>query len=239
MPSPLEPLTRRRNAGAPATDVDPTPMARAEQLDWPVSPPASASCRCSAGHWTTSRAKVVVVAGPQLNTWVELFARAWPRSSRSSWTGRDPSETHMPLALEGPFDVVLQAADTTALTQARLVPALFFHLREGALPHAGAAAALDEDEVAAAQAEGRVARQEQRGRAPLPNEDGALVPPYVGELWDVVAEAQRSLLREEEGRPDRARARSTSRPRPPPARGARARGVPADRQRASHAREAP
>jgi capsular polysaccharide biosynthesis protein len=201
---PLERFLRRRTADEPA-DRPLTPFEHAQQLDWPGEPPRKRFMPMLRRALDDQPgAKVVVVAGPELQTWAELFARAWPQVEPVLVdVAADESETHLRLALAGPFDVVLQAADTTAVIQARWFSRAFFHLREGGLYLTPVLLPLSDEDEAAARAEAEAWLEEQRGRAPLPNEDGALVPPYVGELWDVVAEAQRSLLREEEGRPDR------------------------------------
>jgi capsular polysaccharide biosynthesis protein len=205
VPSPLERLTRRRSTGAPAPDTDPTPMARAQQLSWPGEAPRKRFMPLLRQALETEPGpRVVVVAGPELDTWVELFAQAWPVADvLFVRADEDPSAMHVQLALEGPFDVVLQAADGTALTQARLFQRLFFHLREGGTYLAPVLLPLSGEEFDAAQAEGAEWTARQTASRALPNEDGALVPPYVGELWDLVAEAQRARLRTEEGRPDR------------------------------------
>ena len=146
-----------------------------------------------------------MVAGVQLATWSELIAQAWPAIEPVlAHADDDPSELHVRLALAGPFDVVLQAADTPALDQARLFPRLFFHLRRGGTYLAPVMLPLTEEEAATALADAAAWLVSQTAARPLPNEDGAVVAPYVGELWDLVAEAQSARLRTEDGRPDQA-----------------------------------
>lgn len=172
-------------------------MEHAERLSWPGEPPRKRfmpMLRSAVENHPGVR--VLVLGGAQLDTWAELFARAWPSVVPVlAHVDDDPSDLHVRLALAGPFDVVLQAADSSALTQARLFPRVFFHLREGGSYLTPVLLPLGEDERAAAHAEGAAWLEQAAVARPLPNEDGALVPPYVGDLWDLVAEAQRARLR--------------------------------------------
>jgi capsular polysaccharide biosynthesis protein len=200
---PLERLKRRRPAEQP--DGTPTPYELAQGIDWPGEPPRKRFLPLLRRALDDQPdARVVVVAGPQLSAWADLLARAWPTVDPVLvHHDDDPSEVHVRLALAGPFDVVLQAADSTAVVQTRTFPRVFFHLREGGVHLSPVLLPLSAEEAAEARAEGVAWVEAQRDAHPLPNEDGALVPPYVGELWDLVAEAQAARLREEEGRPDR------------------------------------
>jgi capsular polysaccharide biosynthesis protein len=181
-------------------------MVRAEQLSWPGEAPRKRFMPMLRQALEVDPApRVAVVAGAQLATWSELIAQAWPAIEPVlAHADDDPSELHVRLALAGPFDVVLQAADTPALDQARLFPRLFFHLREGGTYLAPVMLPLTEEEAATARVEAAAWGVRQTAARPLPNEDGAVVAPYVGELWDLVAEAQHARLRTEDGRPDQA-----------------------------------
>lgn len=172
-------------------------MEHAEQLSWVGEPPRKRFMpMLRRALEETPDAQVVIVAGPQLDTWAELFARAWPAvRPLLVHEDEDPSAAHVRMALAGPFDVVLQAADSSALTQARVFPRVFFHLRDGGTYLTPALLPLDEEAAATARADGLAWLEEQKAVRALPNEDGALLPPYVGELWDLVAEAQRARLR--------------------------------------------
>jgi capsular polysaccharide biosynthesis protein len=207
VPSPLERFTRRRAADRPEpAKQTTTPLEHAQRLTWIGEPPRKRFMpMLRRALEDTPDPRVAVVAGPQLDTWAELFARAWPTLDPVLVRADDdPTETHVRLALAGPFDVVLQAADTTALAQARLFPRMFFHLREGGSYLTPVLLPLSDADAATARADGAHWLEQQRAARPLPNEDGALVPPYVGELWDLVAEAQKERLRSPEGRPDAA-----------------------------------
>jgi capsular polysaccharide biosynthesis protein len=202
VPSPLERLARRRAAGRHGADL----LQLVEQLTWAGEAPRKRFLPVlQQALEEAPEQRVVVAAGPQLDTWAELIAQAWPSLDPVLvGTDEDPSALHVRLALAGPFDVVLQAADGSALDQARLFSRLFFHVREGGVYLTPLLLPLAEDDAAAARAEGAAWLEEQRATHALPNEDGAFVPPYVGELWDVVAEAQKERLRKPEGRADRA-----------------------------------
>ena len=140
--------------------------------------------------------RVLVVAGAELEAWTELFARAWPDVEPVvAHADDDASRLHIRLGLAGPFDVVLQAADSTAQAQARLFPRLFFHLREGGTYLTPRLLPLTDEEAVAARAAAAASLEAAASSRPWPNEDSALVAPYVGELWDLVAEAQRTRLR--------------------------------------------
>lgn len=201
---PLERFLRRRTPDGPE-EGSPTPLEHALQLTWAVEPPRKRFMpMLRRALDDRPEARVAVVAGAQLRTWAELFSRAWPEIDPLLVSVADEeSDVHVRLALAGPFDVVLHAADTTAVEQARWFSRVFFHLAEGGVYLTPVLLPISAEEVAAHQAEAVAWLEARRAEGVLPNEDGALVPPYVGELWDVVAEAQRSLLREVEGRPDR------------------------------------
>jgi capsular polysaccharide biosynthesis protein len=204
VPSPLERLTGRRAAGRPARDSGTTPFEHVQQLSWPGQPPRQRFMPLLRRVLDEQPdARVLLVAGPQLETWTELFARAWPELEPVLvHHDDDPSETHVRLALAGPFDLVLQAADTTPVEQARVFQRVFFHLREGGVHLTPALLPLGDEEAAAARDEEEARLEQERSSRPWPNEDGALLPAYVGELWDLVAEAQRARLRPPEERPD-------------------------------------
>jgi capsular polysaccharide biosynthesis protein len=203
VPSPLDRLTRRRSTGA-SDPADLTPMARAERLGWPGQPPRKRFMpMLRQALEVQPEPRVVVVAGAELSTWSELFSQAWPSLDPVLvHADDDASGVHVRLALAGPFDVVLQAADTSALAQARLFPRIFFHLQEGGTYLTPVLLPMTVDEAAEAHTEAVTWLLSETEARALPNEDGALVAPYVGELWDLVAEAQRARLRVEEGRPD-------------------------------------
>ena len=204
MPSPLERLTGRRAAGRPARDSGMTPFEHVQQLSWPGEPPRQRFMPMLRRVLDEQPgARVMVVAGPQLETWADLFARAWPDVEPVLVRhDDDPSETHVRLALAGPFDLVLQAADTTPVEQARVFQRVFFHLREGGVHLTPALLPLGDEEAAAARDEAGADLEQETSSRPWPNEDGVLLPAYVGELWDLVAEAQRARLRSPEDRPD-------------------------------------
>jgi capsular polysaccharide biosynthesis protein len=200
VPSPLERLTGRRATGRPGT----TPFEHVQQLSWPGEPPRQRFMpMLRRALDDRPDVRVLLVAGPQLETWAALLARAWPGVEpvlvRSD---HDASATHVRLGLAGPFDVVLHAADTTPVDQARVFERVFFHLDEGGTYLTPALLPLTDDDAAVerAQADARVA--EERATRPWPNEDGVLLPSYVGELWDLVAAGQRARLRSPEDRPE-------------------------------------
>ncbi|MBW8750262.1 MAG: glycosyltransferase family 61 protein, partial [Propionibacteriales bacterium] len=200
MPSPLERLTGRHGTERPGT----TPFEHVQQLSWAGEPPRQRFMPMLRRVLDERPdARVVVVAGPQLETWAELFARAWPGLDpvlvRSD---DDDSETHVRLALAGPFDLVLHAADTTPVDQARVFQRVFFHLDEGGVYLTPVLLPLGDDDASTARAEAEARLAQDQAARPWPNEDGALLAPYVGELWDLVAVAQRARLRSPEDRPE-------------------------------------
>lgn len=204
MPSPLDRLTGRRGTSRPDGGSATTPWEHVQQLTWPGEPPRQRFLPMLRRELDgRPEARVALVAGPQLETWVELLARAWPEVEPVLVRHDDDSSvTHVRLAVAGPFDLVLQAADTTAVEQARVFQRVFFHLREGGVHLTPALLPLDDDQAAEAHRAARAALEQEQASRPWPNEDGALLPPYVGELWDLLAEAQRARLRAPEDRPD-------------------------------------
>jgi capsular polysaccharide biosynthesis protein len=196
VPSPLERITRRRAADRSGTGAS-TPLEQAEKLAWPGEPPRKRFMpMLRRAIEDQPGVRVLVVAGPELDAWRELFARAWPSVEPVlAQADEDPSDLHVRLGLAGPFDVVLQAADSTALVQARLFPRLFFHLREGGTYLTPALLPLSDVDAASARSEAAAWLERLASSRPWPNEDSALVPAYVGELWELVAEAQRARLR--------------------------------------------
>jgi capsular polysaccharide biosynthesis protein len=200
VPSPLDRLTGRRGAERPAT----TPYEHVQQLNWSGEPPRQRFMPMLRRVLDDQPgARVLLVGGPQLETWVELFARAWPQVEPVLLRhDEEPSEAHVRLALAGPFDVVLQAADSTAVVQARVFPRVFFHLREGGVYLTPVLLPLSDEDAAAARQAADAWLEDERASRPWPNEDGVLLAPYVGELWDLVAEGQRARLRSPEDRPD-------------------------------------
>ncbi|MGY2873350.1 capsular polysaccharide biosynthesis protein [Marmoricola sp. URHA0025 HA25] len=204
MPSPLERLTGRRGTGRPEPAAATTPFEHVQQLTWPGEPPRQRFLPMLRRVLEDQPgARVALVAGRQLDTWAELFARAWPEADLVLVRqDDDASETHVRLALAGPFDLVLQAADTTAVEQARTFQRVFFHLREGGVYLTPALLPLSDDEAAEARRAADAWLEHEKASRPWPNEDGALLPPYVGELWDLVSEGQRARLRRPEDRPE-------------------------------------
>ena len=199
---PLERLRRRR--AADQHDIEPlTPYDHVQQLDWPGEPPRKRFLpmlrKVLDGR---PDARVVVVGGAQLDTWAELIRRAWPGVDPVLvHHDDDPSEVHVRLALAGPFDLVLQAADSTAVTQARTFQRVFFHLCEGGAYLTPVLLTLGESEAARARAEAAADLRAAQTSRPWPNEDAAFLPAWVGELWDLVSDAQRARLRPPEERP--------------------------------------
>ena len=110
----------------------------------------------------------------------------------------EEAEAHARLCIHGPLDLVLQAADTSALAQARLFQRTFPHLRHGGtyltpqmLPWTAAdQATADEEERAV---EGAPIRAQRKA---LPNEDARSGRPYAGDLWTMISEAQSARLRD-------------------------------------------
>ena len=199
---PLERLRRRRTAdqhdSAPLTPYD-----HAQQLDWPGEPPRKRFLPMLRKVLDDRPdARVVVVGGAELETWAELIRRAWPGVDPVLVRhDDDPSEVHVRLALAGPFDLVLHAADSTALTQARTFQRVFFHLRDGGAYLTPALLPLAESEAVRARADAAAGLRAAQASRPWPNEDAAFLPAWVGELWDLVSDAQRARIRPPEERP--------------------------------------
>lgn len=132
---------------------------------------------------------VVLVAGQQADAWQELFARAWPDVALTVVRlGEDPAAIHVRLTAAGPFDVVMQAADTSGLDQSRLFQSVFMHLREGGTYLTPRLVPLQPEDVARAAAADAGER--------LQREDGPREPPYVGDLWKMVSAAQAARIRD-------------------------------------------
>ncbi len=169
----------------------------AQALDWPGSRPTAQFFRLLARALRDAPGgPVLVVAGAELPLWAHLVRRERPDLAVVAVdVGADASAMHAQLAVEGPFDVLLQAADTSALVQARVFQRTFLHLRQHGTyltPRMLPLQAADLEQAAAelAFAESRPA---------LPNEDSVVEPPLVADLWQLVSEAQAARIRDFEG----------------------------------------
>lgn len=183
---------RRPTVTEAAPPSVPTPFQRAQSLTWPGSRPRSLFVRMlSKALREAGEPRVVLVAGEQMSTWCDLFAQAWPALSLEPvHVDDDESHVHARLTARGPFDVVVHAADTSALDQARLFVRVFMHLREGG-------AYLTPRMLPLQQADLDRALDEQRDELLRARIDSALVaPPLVADVWQMVAEAQASRIRD-------------------------------------------
>jgi hypothetical protein len=142
-----------------------------------------------------SGGKVLVAAGLQADVFERLLESVWPGIRvMVVHDGEDESEVHARLSGVAPFDVILQAADVDALTQARTFRRLFMHLRADGIYLAPRIVPLDVEHAPVVPTAERV---------PLPNEDGIAPPPYVGDVWQLVSEAQAARLQDFADRSDR------------------------------------
>jgi capsular polysaccharide biosynthesis protein len=173
------------------------PFRHATGLDWSGARPTRAFFRLlERAVADIPEGTVVVAAGAQLPTWAAFFELAWP-DLRVVLVGEedDESEAHARLSIAGPVDLVLQAADSSALAQARMFQRIFPHLREEGSYLTPRLLPWTATDAQAAREEDARARTAVSGRA-LPNEDSRLAGPFVGDLWAMVAEAQAARLRD-------------------------------------------
>lgn len=185
---------RLRPAKPRTESAGPTPFEQAQALTWPGGRPTSAFFRLlGKGVPRSGKGTAVVVAGPQADAWATLFSTAWP-GLHLVLVREDDDEAvaHARLSIAGPVDLVVQAADTSALAQTRLFQRTFPHLRHGGLyltPQLLPWTPADQSAAEQQDAEGAPER-------PLPNEDSRPAGRYVGDLWTMVAEAQSLRLRD-------------------------------------------
>lgn len=164
-------------------------MEHATALDWMGKRPTIPFLHLLRKTLKQSGGRVALVVGPQADAWQELIEQAWPDVDLTVVHATDDaSAAHVRLTVQGPFDVVVQAADTSGLVQARLFQRVFMHLREGGsylTPKLVPLRPEDFDAAAIADA-----------GEPLQREDGPREPPYVGDLWEMVSVAQTARTRD-------------------------------------------
>jgi capsular polysaccharide biosynthesis protein len=123
-----------------------------------------------------------------MGAWKELFARVWPEVLLICVSADDSeSETHARLCVAAPADLVVQAADTSAVTQVRLFRLTFMHLREGGTYLTPRLVPVSAEEIEAAAAEHAL-------KMAL-HEHHWLEEP-VSDLWDLVSKAQAARTRD-------------------------------------------
>jgi capsular polysaccharide biosynthesis protein len=171
----------------------------AGELNWPTGKPTAAFLRLvGRAASRTPDGTVVVAGGAELQAWRQLFDRAWPGMRVIAVAeADDDSATHARLAAVAPVDLIVQAADTSAIAQARLFRRLFMHLREKG-------EYLTPRLLPVSPAERQSARSAApEPRNPLPNEDASVERPFVSDLWELVSAAQAARTRdfEEPGGP--------------------------------------
>lgn len=134
---------------------------------------------------------VLLVGADQLSTWRELFDATWPELSvEAVHLDDDESAAHARLSARGPFDVVVQAADTSALDQARLFVRVFLHLREGGSYLTPRMLPLVAEDHERALAEFHESLLRDRIDA------GLVDPPLVSDVWSMVAQSQAARTRD-------------------------------------------
>ncbi len=140
---------------------------------------------------------VAVAAGPQMDAWKELFARAWPRTQIVCVAAEDDqSEAHVRLCLAAPVDVLMQAADTSAAVQARLFENTFMHLRVGGTYLTPRLLPFSSEEIEAAAAADRALEQLHATR-PWPTADARPAESVPrDDLWGLVSAAQAARVRD-------------------------------------------
>jgi capsular polysaccharide biosynthesis protein len=133
----------------------------------------------------TPKGTVLVAAGAQADVWERVVTSAWPEARVVvTREGDDESAEHARLSTLAPFDVVVQAADVDGGTQGRTFQRTFWHLRTGGIYLTPRMVPVDLDAVPPSAPE----------RIPTPNEDGLADPPYVGDVWQLVAEGETRRL---------------------------------------------
>jgi capsular polysaccharide biosynthesis protein len=197
-------------ADATPADATPAPTEAVEERAW--APPTARDLLTLAdeGAWSVNRphyealqlvlqavsrrpgGRVVVTGAADVEAWSSVLERAWPDLTvHRVHVDDEPSAVHVRLTVAGPFDVVVDASDTSAVEQARLFQRVFMHLDKGGW-YVARRLVPGGDAAEPAQASERL----ERGRDALPNENIPEEPPYEGDLWSLVAEAQAARTRD-------------------------------------------
>lgn len=129
--------------------------------------------------------KVLVAAAGQADVWRSFIEAAFPTASVViTADDADESTEHARLSALAPFDVVVHAADVDGVTQARTFQRIVWHLRAGGIYLTPRMVPVDRAALP----------PPPPPSVPYPNEDGLAEPPYAGDLWQLVAEAEQRRL---------------------------------------------
>ena len=193
-------------AATPAPPSAKDLIALAEATTWTVNRPhheafhivVEAVSRKPAG-------RVIVVGGADVEAWTSVFEQAWP--DLRVYPVRlvdDESEAHVRLTLAGPFDVVVDASDESAVEQAQLFRRVFMHLDRGGsyiarrlvpLPE-GPPSTADPTGVPVAEAGISATAGDAAPVDALPNENIPPEPPFADDLWTLVSAGQAARTRD-------------------------------------------
>ncbi|WP_323097122.1 glycosyltransferase family 61 protein [Intrasporangium sp. YIM S08009] len=144
--------------------------------------------------------RVLVTGATDVDAWASVLEQAWPELTvQRVRFDDDPSEVHVRLTVAGPFDVVIDASDLSGTEQARLFQRTFMHLDQGGsyiarrlVPTPGTPCSSDASTGTTAAGVPAAAPAVDA----LPNENIPEEPPYEGDLWSLVAEAQAARTRD-------------------------------------------
>lgn len=199
LPEIRQPLTARRagRAAEPEPEPETTVQAlvrRAEQAWEERAPGEPVMAEIAAAVEATLPARlprVIVVGGAQTQHWTDLLRAQWPGLQVVPVRPEDEvAATHVQLTIQAPFDLVVDAADTTGEEQLQLFQRTFMHLRTGGV-YVARRLVPGDPEVADTD-------PPQPSRNALPNEGLPFEPCFQGDLWDLLSAAQAARIRQRE-----------------------------------------
>lgn len=185
-------------------------LREAQALTWPAIRPHLAVFDLVAAQMRARPAGSVVVTGAHdVELWVRILGAVWPDARLTVVRVEDDeSEAHVRLAVGGPFDLVVDASDVSAVDQARLFQRLFMHLGKGRsyLSRRLVPSEADDETPTANAVEpsvgagGTTASMTRALRWPvddaLPNEHVPAVPGWSSDLWSLVTAAVAARTRD-------------------------------------------
>ena len=137
-------------SGASGSGSGPAPATASPAAAPPVNPASELVGRAHRQQWHDARphlaamevvvraivprpdGKVVVVGGDDIEPWATILREQWPGLTLTRvHVSDDESDAHVRLTVGGPFDVIVDASDTTGNEQALLFQRVFMHLAKG------------------------------------------------------------------------------------------------------------
>jgi len=105
-------------------------MIEADRHPWAVNRPHLEMLELVAAHVRQRpRGAVIVTGAVDVTSWCDALSAVWPDLRLTAVrVGDDEAATHVRLTTEGPYDLVIDASDTSAVDQALLFLRLFMHL---------------------------------------------------------------------------------------------------------------